>query len=83
MVAFVGAFLVSLVMGAAIVWYRRRRPQGAPLSWGEAMAAATYVFFIMFWVYGVVPHQWLTYCQNELGWRSDALIVGPGSTGLF
>ena len=23
------------------------------------MVAATYVFFLMFWVYGVVPHQWL------------------------
>jgi hypothetical protein len=82
-VAFVGSFLLSLLMGASIVWYSRRRPVGAPLSWGEAMVAAAYVYFIMFWVYGVVPHQWLTYAQNELRWRSDALIVGPGSTGMF
>jgi hypothetical protein len=82
-VAFVGSFLLSLLMGGSIVWYSRKRPAGAPLSWGEAMAAATYVFFISFWVYGVVPHQWLTYAQNELRWRSDALIIGPGSTGLF
>lgn len=83
MVAFVSSFLLSLVMGGSIIWYSRRRPADARLTWGEAMVAATYVFFIMFWVYGVVPHQWLTYAQNELKWRSDALIIGPNSTGLF
>ena len=83
MVAFVGSVLVALAMSAVILWYAKRRPVGHPLSWGEAMVAGTYVFFLLFWVYGVVPHQWLTYAQNELRWRSDALIIGPGSTGLF
>jgi hypothetical protein len=82
-VAFVGSFLLSLIMGASVVWYARRRPAGAPVSWGEAMASSTYIFFVMFWVYGVVPHQWLTWADNELGWRSDALWAGPGSTGLL
>ena len=50
---------------------------GTPLTWGEAMVAATYVFFLMFWVYGVVPHQWLTWAQNELKWRSDAIARRP------
>jgi len=77
------SFLLSLVMGGSIVWYSKRRRADAPLSWGEAMAAATYVFAIMFWVYGVVPHQWLAWTQNELKWRSDAILIGPSSTGLF
>ncbi len=44
------------------------------------MFAATYAFFVMFWVYGIVPHQWLTWADSELGWRSDAFVIGPGST---
>ena len=80
MVAFVGSLIVSALMTASIIWYSRRRPVGTPLSWGEAMFAATYVFLIMFWVYGVVPHQWLAWADNELGWRSDAYLVGPSST---
>ncbi len=80
MVAFVGSLLLSLVMTGAIFRYAGRRPVGASLSWGEAMAAATFAFFLMFWVYGVVPHQWLSWADNELKWRSDAYLLGPSST---
>ncbi|MEX2658708.1 MAG: hypothetical protein WD232_03350, partial [Acidimicrobiales bacterium] len=52
---------------------------GAPLSWGEAMLAAVFVFFLMGLAYGIVPHQWLTYADNELGWRSDKITLGPGN----
>ena len=68
MVAFVGSFLVALVAMGLILLYGRRRPIGAPLSWGEAMFAATLIFALMFWAYGVVPHQWLQLANNELGW---------------
>jgi hypothetical protein len=78
-VAFIGSVLVALAMSLGILWYAKRRPVGRSLSWGEAMFAGTYVFFLMFWVYGVVPHQWLTWTQNELKWRTDALLIGPGS----
>jgi hypothetical protein len=76
------AFAISLIIGLlgslVIVRHGRRRPVDAFLSWGEAMAAATFVFFLMFWWYGVIPHQWLAYADNELGWRSDKLLLGPG-----
>jgi len=81
MVAFVGSVLISLLMIASIFWYAKRRPVGTPLSWGEAMAAGTYVFFCLFWAYGVVPHQWLTYAESELGMRPDAYLAGPNATG--
>lgn len=81
-VAYAGSLLVSFVMIGIVLIYAKRRPQGASLSWGEAMAAATYVTFGMFWAFGVVPHQWLTYAQGELNMRSDAILAGPGSTGL-
>ena len=79
MVAFVFSFLVVVVGSGAIVAYAKRRPVGAPITWGEAMVAATFVFFIMFLAYGIVPHQWLTFADNELQWRADKLFLGWGS----
>ncbi|CAN5683034.1 hypothetical protein BH20ACT2_BH20ACT2_09110 [soil metagenome] len=77
MVAFVASLLVTVVLTGAVVAYAGRRPVDTPLSWGEAMGAAFFVFFLAFWVYGVVPHQWLTWADNELGWRSDKFLAGP------
>jgi hypothetical protein len=77
-VAFVLSFAIALIgTFGAVFWYGKRRPVGAPLSWGEAILAATLVFALMFWAYGVVPHQWLTYAGNELSWRPDKGLVGP------
>jgi hypothetical protein len=28
--------------------------------------------------YGVAPHQWLSFADNELSWRADKLFLGPG-----
>jgi hypothetical protein len=78
MVALVASILVMVVMTGAVFPYMKRRPVGTPLSWGEAMFAATYVFFILFWAYGVVPHQWLMLADNEWSWRADVVVVGPG-----
>jgi hypothetical protein len=75
------AFLFSLGLTLALiylaVWYGKRRPLGTPTSWGEAMFGATYAVFVMFLAYGIVPHQWLTHAQNELGWQSDKAFYGP------
>ncbi len=80
-VAFTGSLLLSAAMAGSIVWYSKRRPKGAPLSWGQAMAAAMYVSFILFFFFGVVPDRWLVYAGGELGMRSDGILAGPGSTG--
>lgn len=78
MVAFITSTLLGIVMVAVIVWYAKRRPVGTPMTWGEAMLAGTYVFFILFWIYGVVPHQFLTWADSELSWRPDRIWLGPG-----
>ena len=78
MVALVSALLVAIVMVGVIFPYRKRRPVGTMLTWGEAMVGATYVFFLFFWVYGIIPHLWLTWADNELGWRPDKMLLGPG-----
>ena len=78
MVAFTLSVIVTFVATGGIVAYIRRRPADSSHTWGEAMFAAMLVFFLMFWVYGVVPHQWLAWADNELNWRVDKIFVGPG-----
>jgi hypothetical protein len=81
MVAFLTSLIVALAGNAAVVLYSRRRKPGTYLSWGQAMAAAGFVMFLMFWWYGVVPHLWLFLADNEWNWRPDRILVGPG--GVF
>lgn len=76
--AFIVALIASLVLGLAVIPYGKRRPVGTPLSWGEAMFAATYAFFVMFIAFGVVPHQWIDHADKNLGWTKDNIIYGPG-----
>ena len=75
------AFLVSMIAlfagVAVVVVYARRRPVGLTPTWGEAMAAAIYVFFLMVLAYGIWPHQWLAWADNELNWRVDKIVFGP------
>ena len=78
MVAFIASVLVAVLLTALVIPVAKRRPVGTPLTWGEAMVASVYAFFLMFWVYGLVPHLFLTWAGNELGWRPDKLLLGPG-----
>jgi hypothetical protein len=78
MVAFLTSLIIALAGNVAIVLYGRRRKPGQFLSWGEAMAAAAFAFFLMFWWYGVVPHLWLSLADNEWQWRPDRFMVGVG-----
>ncbi len=76
-VAFWSSVIVAAVLVGGIFWYMGRRPVGTPLTWGEAMVGAVYVFFLLFWIYGVVPHQFLTWADNELRWRPDKILLQP------
>jgi len=74
-VAFLTSLIILVALTAVVFPMAKRRPVGTPITWGEAMLAGTYSFFIMFWAYGVVPHLWLTWADNELKWRPDALLA--------
>ncbi len=82
MVAFIGSFVVAFILIGVIVSYGRRRPADKPVTWGEAMIAAVFVFFCFIWAYGVVPEAWINYFQNDLQWRPDQLLTGPQGTLL-
>jgi hypothetical protein len=78
-VAFLFSLAVTILLTLAIIPFAKRRPAGKKLTWGEAMAGSAYVYFVLFLAYGVVPHQFLTHAGNELGWRKDKLLFGPGA----
>lgn len=81
MIAFATSLILALLGNLAIVLYSKRRKPGASLSWGEAIAAATFAFFMWNLWWGIVPHQWITLADNEWNWRTDRIFVGPG--GIF
>lgn len=89
MVALVVSTLLSIGLSLVIVWYAKRRPQGTRTTWGEAAVGSIYVFMILYLVFGVVPHQWLTLAENEWSWRGDriwdawGLITAQSQGGWF
>jgi len=80
-VAFLVSLIISIAMTAVIVRVGKRRPVGTPLTWGEAFVASVWVFTLLFIIYGVVPHQFLIWADNELGWRSDTIGIPLGPIG--
>ena len=84
--AFVWSWVISLLALVPVIYLAKTRPIDKETTWGEAMVGATYVFMVLFWIYGTVPHQWLTYAESELNWRSDRALAGPpwgpGGQGL-
>ena len=77
-VAFLVSFFGAIALTLVVIPIGKRRPVGAPLSWGEAMIASTYAFGVMFLAFGIVPHQWIDHADKDLGWSKDKLIYGPG-----
>ena len=76
-VRYIAAVLVFMALLVPVFWTAKRRPPGTPLTWGEAMVAGVYTFLVIFWLYGVVPHEFLTWADAELAWRPDKKIIGP------
>jgi len=76
-VAFIFSFLLTTALALVAIPYSKRRPKGTPTSWGEAMLASMYVFFVLFLAFGVVPHQWIDHSDKNLGWSKAKVVYGP------
>ena len=76
--AFLTAMIASVVLALLIIPFGKRRPVGAPFSWGEAMIGGTYIFGLLFLMFGIAPHQWMDHADKDLGWSRDKLLFGPG-----
>jgi hypothetical protein len=72
-----GRFFLSLVLCgiafAIFVWLKNRPKSELPATWAQSMLGALAVFALFLLVYGVVPHEWLTWCDSKLGLRSDKI----------
>lgn len=79
MVAFLTSLVITGLMCGIIVMVAKRRPVGAPLTWGEAFLSGLFLFTLLFIAYGVVPDRFLIWADNELKWRSDRLVTFPWS----
>lgn len=79
MVALLSSIFIGVVGLVAVVIFGKRRAPGSRLTWGEANLAACYTFFLMFWWYGVIPHQWLTMAEAEWDWSSSTTVWGIGN----
>lgn len=74
---------VALFAGIALVFkVGQRRPPGTPVTWGEAFVGGTFIFALLLVAYGIVPHQWLTFADNQLLWRADKLMLGISGDGV-
>ena len=83
MTAFGFVIFLTVAMTAVMYLWARRRQPGTPLSWGEAIIAAMFVFAYMLIIYGVLPDAWLRWCNGPLRWRSDKIGVPAGVLGNF
>jgi hypothetical protein len=77
-VAFFASVTISVLLFGVGIWYMNRRPAEQKGTWGESMIGAVYVFGTLFWIFGVVPHQFILWADSELGWTVDRFLVGPG-----
>ena len=83
MVAFLVSLIITAMMCAVVLFVARRRTPGTPMTWGEGYLAGTFMFALLLMLYGIVPNQWLSWADNELGWRSDSFGVPTPFGRLF
>ncbi|HYH50216.1 MAG TPA: hypothetical protein VEG38_11785 [Acidimicrobiia bacterium] len=74
-----GRFFISLllcVISVAIFVMLLRRPKPElPPTWAQSMLGATAVFALFLLIYGVVPHEWLTWADSSLNLREDRILI--------
>jgi hypothetical protein len=80
-----GRFFISLLLClislAVFMWLVRRPKPELPPTWAMSMLGATAVFALFLLIYGVVPHEWLTWADSSLGLREDKILFDTGAIG--
>ena len=89
MTALIVSTVISLLMAGLLAWFYAREGAGNDMTWGHASVLSVYVMFLLFLVFGIVPHQWLTLAENEWSFRADriwdawGLITAQSQGGWF
>jgi hypothetical protein len=74
-----GRLYISLLLCAVafgiFLWLLRRPKSEVPATWAQSMLGAMVVFALFLLVYGVVPHEWLTWADSSLNLREDRILI--------
>jgi hypothetical protein len=71
---FISLLLTGLAFAAFMRLVKRPKPE-LPATWAQSMLGALAVFALFLLVYGVVPHEWLTWADSKLGLREDKILL--------
>ena len=71
---FIALLLCAVFFGVFMVLVRRPKSE-LPPTWAQSMLGATAVFGLFLLIYGVVPHEWLTWADSKLGLREDKILL--------
>ena len=52
---------------------KKPKKSSEPATWAQVVLGAMFVWFMFALGYGVIPHEWLTWCDSKLGLRSDKI----------
>ena len=69
------SLLLCLISFVVFMWMVRRPKSELPTTWAQAMLGGTAVFALFLLIYGVVPHEWLTWADSSLGLREDKILI--------
>jgi len=74
-----GRFFISLLLCvlafAGFMWLVKQPKPELPPTWAQSMLGALAVFALFLLIYGVVPHEWLTWADSKLGLREDKILL--------
>jgi lysylphosphatidylglycerol synthetase-like protein (DUF2156 family) len=68
---------IMVAIALAAVVSRDPRSPDRQTTWVEAMLGALGVFAFFVLVYGVIPHEWLTFANSYLNMSSDRFVTHP------
>jgi hypothetical protein len=71
---FIALLLCAVCFGIFMVLVRRPKSE-LPPTWAQSMLGAVAVFALFLLIYGVVPHEWLTWADSKLNLREDRILI--------
>jgi hypothetical protein len=72
------------VIGLIIFFVLLRRPKpDRPATWAECIAGALGVFAMSALIYGVIPHEWITFSDTHLQWDTTVFVFRNNQKMLF
>lgn len=71
------AMMATLVVSITLfIWSLPPREKDA--TWAGAIAGALASFFMMAFIYAIIPHEWITFATSYLGFTKDAKVSAGG-----